>query len=65
MTNGKRKMKIKKLVIKVSHSPDQNLLSHMLNTAIHSQIPKTETIYAFDIQCQRTETPTPWLLPFF
>lgn len=63
MMDGKRKMKIKKLVINVLHGPEQNLLSHVLNTAIHSQIPKTETTHAFAIQRQRTKKETPITCP--
>lgn len=44
-----------KQVIIVFRDPEQNLLFHVLITVIHYQIPKTDTIYAFAIQCQRTK----------
>lgn len=42
-------------------------LFHVLITVIRYKIPKTDTIYAFAIQCQSTkkEIPITWALPFF
>lgn len=59
--------KYTKQVIIAFHDPEQKLLFHILITVIHYQIPKTDTIYAFAIQCQRTnkEIPITWPLSFF
>lgn len=54
--------KYTKQVIIIFCDPEQNLLFHVLITVIRYQIPKTDTIYAFAIQCQRTnkEIPITW-----